>query len=128
MRAVNRAKLVLAASCAVLGGCAGMGGNQANESLAAARTVEATPPAVSFAQADLDGDARITQREFELWRRKSDEVNGQAAAGGTAGTDAFYAADRDLNGVLTLDEWQTMIGNPSRPVAGASRSSAPARP
>ena len=105
-----------------------MGGNRANESIAAARTVEATPPAVSFAQADIDGDARITRREFDLWRRKSDDVNGQAAAGGTAGSDAFYAADRDLNGVLTLDEWQAMIGSPSRPAAGASRPSPGARP
>ncbi len=102
-----------------------MGGNKASQSLAEAQSTVATPATVSFAQADLNRDARISRREFDVWLRQSAApASAQAAAGGTrAPDDAFSAADTDLNGVLTLDEWQAMIGNPSSPVLGA-----PARP
>lgn len=116
-------RLIVAASFLLLGagGCTGMGGNTAGESIAAARSTAATPAAVSFTQADLDGDARITRQEFDLWRRQS-AGSGQAAAGGTRPQEAFDAADTDLNGVLTLDEWQAIATPPS---AAASATRAP---
>ncbi len=114
------ARRIVAAVCfVVLAGCAGLGGNTAKQSIAEEQTTAATPAAVSFAQADLNGDARISRREFELWRRQSAAAaNAQAAAGGTGEHDAFSAADTDLNDVLTLDEWQGMTGSPSAPALG----------
>ena len=110
-----RLKLALALSCVGLGACAGMGG-KSEQSLAEARTTEATPAAVTFAQADLDGDAKISRREFDIWlRRSADAGSAQAAAGGTSAGDAFYAADTNLNGVLTLDEWQAMASTAAAP-------------
>lgn len=89
--------------------------------MAGASSTAAMPAAVSFAQADANGDARITRDEFELWLRQSaDAASARAAAGGTSANDAFYAADTDLNDVLTLDEWQAMTQRPSA-AAGASR-------
>lgn len=117
MNARAQLGLMAAASFVVLGGCAGIGGNKAGGSVAAAGSTGATLAAVSFAQADLNGDARIDRREFHLWLQQSaDAPSARAAAGGTSEAAAFYNADRNLNGVLTLDEWQAMT---ERPSAGA---------
>ena len=104
-----KVSVILAVSLLPLaaGGCAGMGGNSAR---AAAVSNAATPAAVSFTQADLNGDGRVTRREFELW-----------TAANTRERDAFDAADTNLNGVLTLDEWQAMLSRPSA-AAGGSRA------
>lgn len=116
--------LILAVSFLALGagGCANRGANTAGEGTAAARTSAATPPAASFIQADLDGDARIDRQEFDSWRRQSADsaASAPAAAGGTRIQDAFDAADSNGNGVLTLDEWQVMVNRPGA-AAGASR-------
>jgi hypothetical protein len=105
------------------GACANMGGNK-TDSIAASRITSATPATVSFTQADLDGDARITREEFDQWQRRFavGATSGQAAAGGTANDNAFDSADTNFNGVLTLDEWQAMTAPPS---AGASRAASP---
>jgi hypothetical protein len=90
-------------------GAAGCGGNATSDTRGVAASSAPPSPAVSFHQADADGDARITPREFQAWLNSSGEGAATAAAGGTAGADgAFYAADRNLNGVLTLDEWLAM--------------------
>ena len=107
-------------------GCAGRGARTGDESLAAARTIAATPPAVSFTQADLDGDARISRQEFDLWQRQSSASGQSAAAGGTREREDFDAADTDVNGVLTLDEWQAM-GSASNAGVGGSREAKPRR-
>jgi hypothetical protein len=123
MNAPVKGSLILALSVVALGagGCARMGGNAAGESIAAARSSAATSAAVSFTQADLDGDARITRQEFDLWLRGSGPsgAGAPAAAGGTGNRDAFDAADTNLNGALTLDEWQAMM-TPPNVAAGAS--------
>ena len=103
---------LIAISLVALAGCSGMGRN------AAGRDVAASPldtlPAVTFAQADANGDARITPEEFHAWLRQSAAPSSaQAAAGGTSERGAFDAADTNLNGVLTLDEWQAMMAGPS---------------
>jgi hypothetical protein len=114
---VIKASAVLAASFLVLGGggCSDFGGGKTGRSIAADRSLEATPPAVSFTQADVDGDARITREEYALWLRRFAASAGgaQAAAGGTAGPPSFDTLDTNFNGVLTLDEWQAME-NPLR--------------
>ena len=108
--------VALAASFVGLGGCGGMG-RGASGGIADTASAAATP-AVSFAQADLNGDARIDRTEFARWLRQSaDAASAQAAAGGTSAGDAFYAADTDLSGMLTLDEWQAMMASRS----GAAR-------
>jgi hypothetical protein len=123
-----RSKTVAVCLVALAAGCAGGDRSTDRESIAAAQTAAATPPTVSFAEADLNRDARIDRHEFNLWLRKSDTnaVSARAAAGGSAADDAFSAADTNANGVLTLDEWQAMIVNPSIPApAAASRSPRP---
>jgi hypothetical protein len=120
----------MAAGCVVavgVAGCGGMGGKTSNESIAAAQAVAATPPTVTFAQADLDGDARITPREFALWR-KSEAGAAAAAAGGSSADDAFFAADTNVNGVLTLDEWQAMMAAPSAARGGPRTITPPVAP
>ena len=98
-----------------------MGGSKAGLGASGAASAGATPPTVTFAQADLNGDARIDRREFGLWLRQSaDAQSARAAAGGTNAQNAFYAGDTDLNGVLTLDEWQAMTQRPGVAV-GAGR-------
>jgi hypothetical protein len=111
MDAPMKAGAILAVSFLALGagGCAWMRGNAAPERTGAIGGTAATPAAVSFTEADLNGDARVTRREFDLW-----------AAGKGRGHDAFDAADTNLNGVLTLDEWQAMENRPSA-AAGVSR-------
>lgn len=107
----------IAAACLVAlapGGCAALAGTAARRDSAAAGGTAPTPAAVSFAQADLDGDAKITRREFELWQRNS------------GANDAFDAADTNLNGVLTLDEWQAMTAGPPAPLF--RKRTAPRRP
>jgi hypothetical protein len=93
---------------------AGCAGNKLSDTRGTAASSAPLSPAVTFQQADLDGDARITPREYQAWLSKSGEGAVTAAAGGTVGGGedrVFYAADRNLNGVLTLDEWLAM---PSR--------------
>lgn len=109
--------MILAVSVLALsaGGCAGMGGKAAPGGAAAIGGTVATEAAVSFTEADLDGDARVTPREFDLW-----------AAGNARGRDDFSAADANLNRVLTLDEWQAMVNRPSA-VAGGTRAASRAR-
>ena len=129
MNAPLKAGIIVAVSFVVLGtgGCAALGGGKQG-SIAADRTVAATPATVSFTQADLDGDARITRQEFELWMRRYGGATpgAQAAAGGTVNPDdAFDSADTNFNGVLTLDEWQAMTANPSGTAAGAFRTPNP---
>jgi hypothetical protein len=120
--------LVAAVSSIVLGGCAGMGANNANRDAGTSASSAATAPAVSFAQADLNGDARITPQEFRVWLRQSAGASSaQAAAGGTSDDSAFYAADSNLNGVLTLDEWQAMMVSPANVGLGAAPAPAPSR-
>jgi hypothetical protein len=117
-----------AASVVAVGaaGCAGMGGKTSNQSIAAAQAVAATPPTVTFAQADLDGDARITPHEFDLWRKS--EAGAAAAAGGSSADGAFFAADTNVNGVLTLDEWQAMMAAPSAARGGPRTITPPIAP
>ena len=120
MNARTKLGMSAAVSVVMLGGCAGMGGKNAGLGIPAAAAT-ATPATVTFAQADLNGDARIDRREFSLWLRQSaDAQSAQAAAGGTNAQDAFYAGDTDLNGVLTLDEWHAMTQRPGAR-GGASR-------
>lgn len=123
-------RMIAALSVVALNGCAGTGPATMGEAATAASSTAADSAAVSFAQADLDHDARISPREYSLWRRNFAEnaPDARAAAGGTGEDDAFYAADSDLNGVLTLDEWQAMMraGAPARTPTAASRRSAPA--
>lgn len=104
---MNRYTFLAVASLAV-SGCAGMGRNNVD---AAAGPDPATSAAMSFTQADLNGDARIDRREFDSWRARSDDnaAGARAAAGGSAASDAFDAADTNFNGVLTLDEWRAML-------------------
>jgi hypothetical protein len=111
-----KAGVMLTVSFLALGtaGCAGSGRNLAGGSIAASQSIAATPPQVSFVQADSNGDARITRQEFDLWRRSSGASDAQAAAGGTGEQDAFAAADSNANDVLTLDEWQAMTNPASR--------------
>lgn len=98
-------------------------GRSASGGVADTASTAATPAAVSFAQADLNGDARIDRREFARWLRQSaDAASAQAAAGGTSAGDAFYAADTDLSGVLTLDEWQAMMASTPGALPGPGRS------
>ena len=100
---VKRTVIVLVAAAA------GCGGNPTSDTRGVAASSAPPSPAVSFHQADADGDARVTPREFQAWLNNSAEGAATAAAGGTAGGGgAFYAADRNLNGVLTLDEWLAM--------------------
>lgn len=114
VNAAIRFSLLHAVSLLALGagGCARTGGNT-GQGTATDLSPAATPPAVSFTQADRDGDARITRQEFDLWRR-AHATSGQAAAGGTGAQDAFDAADANLNGVLTLDEWQAVLSPAAR--------------
>ena len=98
---------IIMAAVLATAGCAGTGRGTASESIAATQSLTATPPPVSFSQADLNGDARIDRHEFDLWRRTS-AATALAAAGGTRASDAFDAADTNHNGVLTLDEWSAM--------------------
>ena len=100
--------LVIVAVSSLLG-AAGCAGSAPSDTRGVSASSAALSDPVSFRQADLDGDARITPREFRLWLGNAGEAS--AAAGATRGEDgAFYAADRNLNGVLTLDEWQAMQG------------------
>lgn len=116
--------VILAVSLLALGagGCANRAGSTTGGESSAAGQTAASLPAVSFTQADLNGDARIDRQEFDLWRRQSAEsaASAGAAAGGTRMQDAFDAADRNGNGVLTLDEWQAMA-TPASAASGASR-------
>ena len=92
---------LLAPSLLALAACSQMPGRQ--PSAAAGATAPPSAP-VSFLQADLDGDARITRREFSLWLREP-------------GQPAFDAVDTNRDGVITLDEWQAML----RPPGAAGR-------
>ena len=97
---------------------AGCAGNRPSDTRGVSASSAALSPAVSFQQADVDGDARITPREFRAWLRDAEGGAASAAVGGTGGAEgAFYAADRNLNGVLTLDEWLAMPQAPARPAA-----------
>ena len=80
--------------------CAGMGINRPAATAAAGGTA---PPSasVSFMAADADGDARITRHEYEA----------RFARDG-AQHESFEAADTTRDGVLTLDEWQTLVSPP----------------
>ena len=121
MNARTKLGMSAAVSVVMLGGCSGMGGSKAGLGASGAASAGATPATVTFAQADLNGDARIDRREFGLWLRQSaDAQSARAAAGGTNARDAFYAGDTDLNGVLTLDEWHAMTQRPGAR-GGASR-------
>ena len=108
-----KASAILAISLLPLaaGGCAWMG---RNTTTAAAGPDTATAAAIGFTQADVNGDARVSRSEFERWAEANPGEHGD-----------FYSADTNLNGVLTLDEWQAM----SRPsaAAGGTRASSPAR-
>jgi hypothetical protein len=57
-------------------------------------------------EADVDGDARISRREYQA------RFGGEGTQPG-----GFAAADVNGDGVLTFDEWQAMA-NPARPAAG----------
>lgn len=128
MNTLVKRGVIAAASFAVLSGCAGMGGNAAaNREAGTSASSAPTAPAVSFAQADLNGDARITPQEFRAWLRQSAGASSaQAAAGGTSDESAFYAADTNLNGVLTLDEWQAMMVSPANAGLGTAPAPTPA--
>lgn len=110
--------IAIVAATGILLGAAGCAGNRPSDTRGISASGVATSPAVSFRQADTDGDARITPREFQAWLRDAGDGAASAAAGGTGGADSgFYAADRNLNGVLTLDEWLAMPQGPTRPAA-----------
>jgi hypothetical protein len=80
-----------------LAGCAGVGFNGPARTAAAGGTA---PPAasVSFLETDTNGDARITPDEYSVHFR------------GGAQPESFEAADTNRDGVLTLDEWQGLVG------------------
>lgn len=101
---------ILTLSCAGLAaGCASMGGRGAAD--AAAGASAPTPAAVSFLAADSNHDGRISPREFAAWQRmRGDSLN----------REDFQAADANLDGQLTLDEWQQMMSG-ARAAAGGSR-------
>lgn len=94
--------LILTVCCSLLAlsGCAGMGINRPAATAAAGGTASPSP-SVSFMEADTDGDARITPREYEI----------RFARDG-AQHESFQAADTNRDGVLTLDEWQTLVSPP----------------
>ena len=99
---------LLVTSCLALllaSGCAGMRGGR---TVAAAGESAATAADVSFLEADLDGDARVSPREFKAWTERNPAVR-----------DGFQAADINGDGVLTLDEWQALVRRPNA-AAGAS--------
>lgn len=101
---------LLALGLLALPGCTQLSGGRAT---AAAGATEPASPPVSFLEADLDRDARISRREFELWLREP------------AGADGFDALDTNRDGVLTLDEWQTMLRAPSAAAGASARSRTP---
>ena len=80
-----------------LPGCANVGVNRSPATAAAGGTA-APSASVSFMAADADGDARISRREYDL-----------RFAGDGAQHESFEAADTNRDGVLTLDEWQTLV-------------------
>ena len=98
----------LACSVALLfaAGCAGIGGSRGP---VAAGETAATSADVGFLAADLDGDARISPREFNTWRQTN-----------AVALDRFEAADTNHDGTLTLDEWQAVVRRPSAAAAGGS--------
>ncbi len=125
MDARRKASGIVALSFAALvtGGCVPLGLKGVGTGTAAAGSPAPPPAAVSFTQADSNGDARISPREFDAWSRRSGAgaAGGTAPAGNAATQDDFDAADTDRNGVLTLDEWDAMM-NRSSAAAGGSRA------
>lgn len=102
---------ILTFSCAALAaGCASMGGSGAAD--AAAGATAPTPAAVSFLAADSNHDGRISPREFAAWQR---------TRGDSLDREDFQAADANLDGLLTLDEWTQMTSG-ARAAAGGSRA------
>lgn len=83
-----------------------MGGNRA---AAGAGETAATIADVSFLEADVDGDARVTAGEFNVWRQRSARA-----------LDRFEAGDTNGDGVLTLDEWQRLVRRPSAAAGGSA--------
>ena len=83
-----------------LPGCAGVGVNRPPATAAAGGTA---PPSasVSFMEADLDRDARISPREYDLRRGRDGAPH-----------ESFEAADTNHDGALTLDEWQALVRPP----------------
>jgi hypothetical protein len=94
--------LALCALSLALPGCARMGINRPPATAAAGGTAPPSP-AVSFMEADTDGNARITP----------DEYSARFGRGG-AEHPGFEAADTNRDGVLTLDEWQALMSPPAR--------------
>ena len=94
--------------CLSLGlpGCAGMGMNRPGA--AAAGGTALSSASVSFMEADVDGDARISPREYQA-----------RFAGDSTQPGSFAAADINRDGVLTFDEWQAMM-TPPRPAAAST--------
>ena len=87
----SRLCLLLVLFVCFVGGCAQTG---TRPGAAAAGGSAPASAAVTFMEADVDGDARITPRELDAWlavRPLEQRV--------------FSAADRNGDGVLTLDEW-----------------------
>ena len=79
-------------------GCANVGVNRSPAGAVAGGTAPPSP-SVSFIEADVDGDARISPREY----------NARFARDG-AQHESFEAADSNRDGVLTFDEWQALGG------------------
>lgn len=96
--------LALSSVALALPGCARTGINRPPATAAAGGTA---PPSasVSFMEADRDGDARISPREFA--QRATEAAQPQS----------FQAADRNGDGVLTFDEWQAMVTPPRTAVS-----------
>ena len=99
--------LALCVLSLALPGCANVGVNRRPAGAAAGGTA---PPSASasFIEADVDGDARISRREYDLRRGRDG-----------AQQESFEAADTNGDGVLTFDEWQALV-SPRRAAAGAT--------
>ena len=84
-----------------LPGCAGMGANRSGAAAAGGTALSSS--SVSFMEADVDGDARISPGEYR-------------ARFGNEGTQpgGFAAADTNRDGVLTFDEWEALVTPPRR--------------
>lgn len=93
---------VLALCFAFLGlpGCGSVGVNRSPGTAGAGGTAPQSP-SVSFTEADTDGDARISRREYDVHFARD-----------SAPHESFEAADTNRDGVLTLDEWQALVSPP----------------
>ena len=59
--------------------------------------------AVPFTFVDLDGDGRISEREYREWS----SMRGGSSLRGVTTADRFHAIDKNKDGIISLAEWKT---------------------